>query len=84
MERILAQDAERKSVISGIYDSILAMLRMKNFEKNLSSELKTEYDDYIGLVQHFKEKIERRHCPIVVAGGLLFHEIHVPVLQLAM
>ena len=40
------------------------------FDKNLSSELKKEYDDYIGIVQIFKEQIERKHCPIVVAGRI--------------
>ena len=70
MGRILERDAEIRSVISGIYDAILAMLRGEKFDKNLSSELKKEYDDYIGIVQIFKEQIERKHCPIVVAGRI--------------
>ena len=70
MGRILERDAEIRSVISDIYDAILVMLRKTNFEKNLSSELKKEYDDYVGIVQNFKEQIQRRHCPIVVAGGI--------------
>lgn len=70
MERILERDAEIRSVISDIYDAILAMLREQKFDKNLSSELKKEYDDYIGIVQNFKAQVERKHCPIVVAGGI--------------
>lgn len=68
MGRILERDAEMRSVISDIYDAILSMLSMENFEKNLSSELKKEYDDYIKSVENLKEQIQRRHCPIVVAG----------------
>ena len=70
MGRILERDAEIRSVISGIYDAILAMLKGEKFDKNLSSELKKEYNDYIGIVQIFKEQIERKHCPIVVAGRI--------------
>ena len=71
MGRILERDAEMRKVISDIYTSILDMLRMKHFEKNLGSEMTKEYNGYIGTVQVYKEQMKRKHCPIVVAGGFI-------------
>lgn len=68
MGRILERDAEMRKVIRDIYDSVLAMLDMKNFEKNLGSEMTKEYNGYIGTVKGYRKQLERTHCPIVVAG----------------
>lgn len=68
MGRILERDAEMRKVIRDIYDSVLAMLDMKNFERNLGSEMTKEYNGYIGTVKSYRKQLERTHCPIVVAG----------------
>lgn len=68
MGRILERDAEMRKVIRDIYDSVLVMLDMKNFEKNLGSEMTKEYNGYIGTVKGYRKQLERTHCPIVVAG----------------
>lgn len=68
MGRILERDAEMRKVIRDIYDSVLAMLDMKNFEKNLGSEMTKEYNGYIGTVKGYRKQLERTHSPIVVAG----------------
>lgn len=68
MGRILERDAEMRKVISEIYDSVLAMLTMENFEKNLGSEMTKEYNGYIRTVDKYRKQLERTHCPIVVAG----------------
>lgn len=68
MGRILERDAEMRKVISEIYDSVLAMLTMENFEKNLGSEMTKEYNEYIRTVDKYRKQLERTHCPIVVAG----------------
>uniref|UniRef100_K1QJ91 Serine/threonine-protein kinase atg1 n=1 Tax=Magallana gigas TaxID=29159 RepID=K1QJ91_MAGGI len=56
MGRILERDAEMRKVIRDIYDSVLAMLDMKNFEKNLGSEMTKEYNGYIGTIFNSEQK----------------------------
>nr|XP_022303099.1 uncharacterized protein LOC111110781 [Crassostrea virginica] len=66
--RMLERDAEMRKVISDIYTSILDMLKMKNFEENLGSEMTKEYNGYLETVRVHKKQLKRKHCAIVVAG----------------
>lgn len=68
MGKILEQDAEKRRNILDIYESVVAMFEMENFEKNLSKELATEYGEYNKRVESNMGHLRRKHCPIVVAG----------------
>ncbi|XP_056008217.1 uncharacterized protein LOC125665478 isoform X3 [Ostrea edulis] len=68
MRRILERDAEVRNIVADLYSSLLDMLKMKQFEKNLGEEMTKEYNGYINTIQTYRTQLERRHCPIVVAG----------------
>lgn len=68
MWKILEHDAEIRRNILDIYDLVVAMFEMENFEKNLCEELATEYEGYNKIVVDQMSHLRRKHCPIVVAG----------------
>lgn len=68
MGKILEHDAEIRRNILDIYESVVAMFEMENFEKNLRKELATEYGEYNKRVESNMDHLRRKHCPIVVAG----------------
>lgn len=62
--RVLERDTKIKRMISDLYDSVLTMSKMKNFEKFLDSETSVN----IAIVDTYKKQLERKEYPIVVAG----------------
>jgi hypothetical protein len=71
MRRILERDAEVRKIVADLYTSLLDILKMRQFEKNLGEEMTKEYNGYIATIENYRKQLERRHCPIVVAGGYL-------------
>lgn len=69
MGRMLDKDAKRREVTTNIYDSLLGMLELKSFE-NFSSELYEEYNDYIKTMKSNRKQLQKKKCPIIVAGIL--------------
>lgn len=67
MGRMLDKDAKRREVTTNIYDSLLGMLELKSFE-NFSSELYEEYNDYIKTMKSNRKQLQKKKCPIIVAG----------------
>ncbi|XP_062578134.1 uncharacterized protein LOC134240036 [Saccostrea cucullata] len=68
MGEMLERDARMRKIVADLYTSLLDMLTMPNFEKNLGTEMTKEYNGYISTVMKYRRQLERRHCPIVVAG----------------
>ncbi|XP_061179749.1 uncharacterized protein LOC133188377 [Saccostrea echinata] len=68
MGEILERDAKMRKIVADLYSSLLDMLKMQNFEKNLGTEMTKEYNGYISTIEIYRQQLERRHCPIVVAG----------------
>lgn len=68
MGKLLEHDAEMRRSVLDIYDSVVSMFEMENFEKNLHKELATEYGEYNKIVESNMNHLRRKHCPIVVAG----------------
>lgn len=68
MGKLLEHDAEIRRSVLDIYDSVVSMLEMENFEKNLRKELATKYGEYNKIVASNMNHLRRKHCPIVVAG----------------
>lgn len=68
MGKWLEHDAEMRRSVLDIYDSVVSMFEMENFEKNLHKELATEYGEYNKIVESNMNHLRRKHCPIVVAG----------------
>lgn len=64
MEQALERDADRREMISKIYDSVLVMLRFEGF----SPEIKREFEKTIETIKGNRERLQKKHCPIVVAG----------------
>lgn len=77
MGKLLEHDAEIRGSVLDIYDSVVSMFEMKNFEKNLRKELATEYGEYNKLVESNMNHLRRKHCPIVVAGRRLIDYFYV-------
>ncbi|XP_062578136.1 bacterial dynamin-like protein [Saccostrea cucullata] len=68
MGEMLERDARMRKIVADLYTSLIRMLEMPNFKKNLGTEMTKEYNGYISTVEKYREQLERRHCPIVVAG----------------
>lgn len=68
MGKLLEHDAEKRKSVLDIYDSVVTMFEMENFEKNLRKELATKYGEYNKIVASNMNHLRRKHCPIVVAG----------------
>lgn len=67
--RMLNKDAKRREVTTNIYDSVFVMLELESFE-NFSSEINEEYNDYFKTMESNKKQLQKKKCPIIVAGIL--------------
>lgn len=64
MEKELDKDAERRKVLSHIYDSVLAMFEFQNRDP----KIKEEFQENVETLKSNWERLQRKHCPIIVAG----------------
>lgn len=67
MGRMLDKDAERRKATTHIYDSVLKMVELEGF-RNFSSEINKEYIDYIKTMRSNRGQLQKKKCPIIVAG----------------
>lgn len=47
---------------------MLSVLKMENFQNNFGAELDIEYKDYKRDLEDHIKRLQKKHCPIVIAG----------------
>ncbi|XP_052682877.1 uncharacterized protein LOC128163345 [Crassostrea angulata] len=68
MGKLLEHDAEKRKSVLDIYDSVVSMFEMENFEKNLRKELATKYGDSTGCICQIFNSVEKRAIAIKEKG----------------
>lgn len=71
MWKILEYDVEIRRNILDIYDLVVVMFEMENFEKNFCEELVIEYEGYNKIVVDYMSYLRRKYCFIVVVGKVM-------------
>lgn len=71
MWKILEYDVEIRRNILDIYDLVVVMFEMENFEKNFCEELVIEYEGYDKIVVDYVSYLRRKYCFIVVVGKMM-------------
>lgn len=68
MENVLERDVVERKNLLPIFSSLLSVLKMENFQNNFGAELAIEYKDYKRDLEDHIKQLEKKHCPIVIAG----------------
>lgn len=64
----LERDAKIRIEIADIYKSLIDLLKLETLEKNFGSVIMKDFYGGVGKVECNMERLQRKHCPIVVAG----------------
>lgn len=70
MENVLERDVVERKNLLPIFSSLLSVLKMENFQNNFGAELAIEYKDYKRDLEDHIKQLEKKHCPIVIAGKI--------------
>lgn len=68
MENVLERDVVERKELLRIFSSLLSVLKMENFQNNFGAELDIEYKDYKWDLEDHIKRLQKKHCPIVIAG----------------
>lgn len=71
MGKLLEYDVEMRRSVLDIYDFVVLMFEMENFEKNFYKELVIEYGEYNKIVESNMNYLRRKYCLIVVVGKVI-------------
>lgn len=70
MVSVPERDLVMREELLDIFISADSLLKMTNFQKNFDAELTIEYKDYIGAVTNHIKQLQKKRCPIVIAGKI--------------
>lgn len=68
MEKVLERDVVERKELLRIFSSLLSVLKMEKFQINFGAELAIEYKDYKRDLEKHIKQLQKKHCPIVIAG----------------
>lgn len=68
MENVLERDVVERTELLRIFSSLLSVLKMENFQNNFDAELAIECKDYKRDLEDHIKRLQKKHCPIVIAG----------------
>lgn len=71
MGKLLEYDVEKRKSVLDIYDFVVLMFEMENFEKNFCKELVIKYGEYNKIVVSNMNYLRRKYCLIVVVGKVI-------------
>lgn len=70
MEKVLERDVVERKELLRIFSSLLSVLKMEKFQINFGAELAIEYKDYKRDLEKHIKQLQKKHCPIVIAGKI--------------
>lgn len=70
MENVLERDVVERKELLRMFSSLLSVLKMENFQTNFHEELAIECKDYMRDLEDHIKRLQKKHCPIVIAGKI--------------
>lgn len=64
----LERDSKIRTEIADIYKSLIDLFNLETFEKNFGSVMMKDFYGGVAKIKCNMELLQRKHCPIVVAG----------------